>query len=344
MRFLSRFLGWLALVAIAYLALVRAVDPRGEFGTHWLPPSINNARVSKQDLFARYSAVSPVEGLVLGSSRSMQLSPRRLEERTHLRFFNFAVNDGTVEDFLAIFRWVSRQDQDLRHIIIGVDGYALFNGPMNDDLVRNETLLDAFLGYPEGFPSLRVRRDRDASLYGAVFALPYLKATLYSLALQTTPGWVPPATFEDPDGVLREAKIERRIAAGTFQLDLPSGISSMRGYFERPGPFSEERRRTLEQLVREARDRGIQVTLWMTCLHPVVIESLARDTPYLTMLATTRSVLDDLSARYGADVHDLSAPDKFGGLPDGFFDGGHIDPHNATHIVDALTEGKTIGL
>jgi hypothetical protein len=346
MRFLARLIAWLLAIAALYLAAIHAADPRGEFGTGWFPRAIENARVSKLALFDAYSADAPVQGLVLGSSRSMLLSPTVLEERTKLRFFNFAVNDGGVEDLLALYRWAKHRGAPLRQLVVGVDAYALFEAPMNDDLRRSEPLMRAYLDYPAAFPSLPERADMVQSLYGAVFSLPYLEAAAYSVALGIAPGHLPPATYEDRDGLLHDAKLERQLAAGTFRLSdtLDASTVTMRGYFTRVGVNSPQKRRDLETLVAEARAAGVHVVLWITCLHPVIVGRLLADTPYASMLDQTRAELEHLHQNYDADVYDFSTPDRFYGLPDGFVDGGHVDTENARRIVHALTEGRARGL
>src|SRR5438128_1064149 len=97
----------LTLVALcsAYLALVRVVDPRGEFRTGLFPRVTADARRDKMELFLRLQHRMPIEGLVLGSSRSMKLRPSTLKKETGLSFFNYSVEGAKAEDYLAIFRW-----------------------------------------------------------------------------------------------------------------------------------------------------------------------------------------------------------------------------------------------
>lgn len=96
MRFLGLFVVVTALVALGYLALIRFVDPRGEFGTGILPVVELDARAEKMRLFRAYRSGGAPDGLILGSSRAMKLSPRALEEATGQRFFNFAVDNAQI--------------------------------------------------------------------------------------------------------------------------------------------------------------------------------------------------------------------------------------------------------
>ena len=328
-----------SLPLIAYLVVVAAIDPRGEFGTKWLPPSIDNARVSKLALFDARTKTSQVGGLVLGSSRSMYLPPRVLEDSQHIRYFNFAVNSGNIEDYLAVFRWAKSHDPGLRSLIVGIEAYSLYDGPPDADFLRSRPLIAAYKEDPAGALGVPGPFTQWATLLEAVYSWPYAKAAAYGLALRIAPGRVPPATREDSDGVLREMKLEQALAAGQYRLEdqMPSSIAFNAMLFSSAGPFSEQRRQDLESLVREARASNIAVTLWITCMHPAVIAKLRETTPYVAMLAKTRATLDDLARRYGVNVYDFSSPDAFGGSDAGFYDGGHVDPSNAALIAAKLS-------
>src|SRR3989442_7710054 len=79
MRFVVLFLTAVAGVAVFLVGLARLVDPRDDFGTGVFPVVVSDARREKLEQFVTYNRERPVEGIVLGSSRSMKLGPRSLE-------------------------------------------------------------------------------------------------------------------------------------------------------------------------------------------------------------------------------------------------------------------------
>src|SRR5690349_19786525 len=86
-------------------------------------------------LFSAYRKSRPLQGLILGSSRSMKLRPELLREKTGLEFFNFAVENARAEDYLAIERWVRQQTAPPNLLVVGLDIEAL-----HDDDVPEEQL------------------------------------------------------------------------------------------------------------------------------------------------------------------------------------------------------------
>ena len=72
-----------------------------------VPTVTLDARRQKMDLFRAYQAQEPVQGLILGSSRTMKLDPQVFGEATGQRFFNFTVDAARAEDYLAVYRKLS---------------------------------------------------------------------------------------------------------------------------------------------------------------------------------------------------------------------------------------------
>src|SRR5438445_13736810 len=112
MKFLAVFVSTFLVLAALYLGAYRVVDPDSEYGTGKYPPPLANARETKQTIFKTYAASHKVQGLILGSSRSMQMEPALAEKLTGYPFFNFSVQNAMVEDDLAIYRWVLSQGAD----------------------------------------------------------------------------------------------------------------------------------------------------------------------------------------------------------------------------------------
>ena len=114
------------------------VDARGQFGTGLFPVVVSRTRADKSRLFLDFQRQQPVNGLVIGSSRSMRVAPAYLTARTGLRFFNFGVDDARAEDYLAIERWVRAHGGVPRLAVMGLDIEALHD----DDEPDPEFLTD----------------------------------------------------------------------------------------------------------------------------------------------------------------------------------------------------------
>jgi lysophospholipase L1-like esterase len=103
--------------------------------------------------------------------------------------------------------------------------------------------------------------------------------------------------------------------------------------------LSPRRQALLKKLVSEARAGGAEVRIWITTLHPVVVERLEERTRYRDLLEATRRYLKELAGRYGIAVFDFSTPEPFGGSLVGWYDGAHLDEGNVALLTQRLTKG-----
>lgn len=344
MRFLAAVLGWVAVFALVYAAAMRLIDPRGQFGTHIFPTVTLDARSDKMALFRAYEARGPVQGLVLGSSRSMKIDPAALSRDSGLRFFNFTVDVARAEDYLALYRWTRAQGAPLKRVLIGLDVEALHNDDVPiANLEHNPALMRALRG-PRGGP-LGPLADAAATVrrYQSTFETSYFRDALGSaLTYFAHAQRGAPFMRFAADGYLHYPRWEAERTRGTFDLSreikacLPGYVSTYRDMTD----LSVRRRGDLEALLREARADGVQVTLWITPLHPATAELLGAKTRYPEMLLRTRAYVAQLQRRYGVQVRDYSAPALYGGTPSGWYDCAHVDEHDALRIARGLGEAN----
>jgi len=343
MRFLALFLGVVAVLAGLYAGAVRLVDPHGDFGTGLFPVVNLDARAEKMRLFRAYAAgPAAPEGLILGSSRAMKLSPVSLEAETGRRFFNFAVDMARAEDYLAIYRWVRAQGTAIRYLVIGLDVEALHSDDRPDPgLQRNDALMRA-LG-PTDLPAPGLRRPhgfvRPIKEYKATFTSQYtgdlLRSVRFFLRPQSRP--LPLMEFE-PDGYLRYRRWESERAAGTFRFDrdMERCLTKSLTRLDEMTGLSRRRRGYLRDLVDEARRDGVRVVLWITSLHPLTERYLEAHTSYASLLEATREYEQRLARDEGVATYDFSRPANYDGSDTGFYDCDHIDESNASRVVAAL--------
>jgi hypothetical protein len=326
---LRDFLTATALLFLAAALVFRIVDPRDDFETGLFPVIIRDSRIEKMRLFSADEASRAVQGLILGSSRSMKLAPDVLQARTGLRFFNFAVDSGRAEDDLAIFRWVRQQGVRPALLVIGLDVEALHNDDVPDEeLQKNRELERALTG-----------RDDRLHLfwtYKRAFTPTYFTDTIMSIRRRLWPA-VPMYSL-DPDGRLRNPDIDRQRAAGTFDFtrQIAPCLDLYVARFQGMTALSPARKRDLEQVIADEKAAGGRTIVWITPLHPRTARYLESRTEYARLLRLTRAYLDELRAS-GVTTYDFSEPDRYGGTLTDWDDCGHTDEIQSDQIAAALT-------
>ncbi len=333
--FVGLFLAVSALLAGACIAWVRFVDPYGDFGSGRFPAVVMDSRREKIRLFRRYKP-EQVTGLTFGSSRAMLLEPRLLNAGFGGRFFNFAVENAYTEDFLALYRWSVGQGARPKTVIVAVDVVGLHENDIPDPMFNRIPEMKAQLEAPQVSNSLLRSGLWDAVLEThRALTYTYLKDTVKSVQMAVTrrkptsgfdeDGYEnngtphhPPATVADP---LRE-----------ITLDTALYVKRLEGMKR----LSARRKEQLRQLIREARNDGAQTILWLTPVHPVLLERIASSTNYLTLVHETREYLQSLHLEYGAAIHDFTDLQRFGGTTSGWHDGTHMDVNNMTQVALTL--------
>jgi hypothetical protein len=327
-----------AIIVLIYVTAVVIVNPRGEFPSRRFPWIIPNSRRVKVELFRAAMQSGPVRGIVLGSSRSMTLAPAALSAASSERFFNFAVFSSTIEDHLAILRFVIRSGAPLDNVIVGLDQDALAPGTPLRELTTNIDLATAL----RGESPTTVRRVMNwAQMVKAAFT-PYYAANLgRSVDLAFAPE-VPINVF-GPDGSLRYVRWDAQIASGTY---------------DGAGAFAECRRKQLEladtnaghtldsartarfeELLRVADSVGAHVTVWLPPYHPALLQVLAARPPDQAALVALRTTVIELTRRYNANFIDLTNPAAFGAV-DSWYDCVHYGDANAARIIATLIPVK----
>jgi hypothetical protein len=337
MRFVAAFVAAAAGLSAVLVGLAWLVDPRDDFGTGLFPVVVSDARREKVERFVSYDRERPVQGIVLGSSRSMKLAPRSLEAVFGLRFFNFSVDSARAEDYLALYRWTRRQGGSIRLVIVGLDVEALHDDDTPDaTLQSNAALRTALEGRQLGWNERLMQIVRR---YKAVFTTAYVSDIAWAVRLELSraPGEARAAVFE-ADGYLRYPRWEGQRAAGTFDLEreIERCLPKYRRRFEGMTHLSSRRRQELQTLIAEARGDGARVIVWLTGIHPRTARYLETRTRYGALLGEVREYLGELHRSLGVDVRDYSEPSAYGGTLSGWYDCGHIDEIDASRVAASL--------
>jgi hypothetical protein len=281
-------------------------------------------------LFAAFNARTPVEGIILGSSRSMKLSPRELTAATGLNFFNFAVESARTEDYLAIYRWVRAHGARPRAVVIGLDVEALHDSDAPDDRLQKNYSLRNLVETPASRVSIVL------SAFKSVFTVAYVNDAARSVwqALRRSDR----VSGFEADGYLRYFEWESQRARGVpvFPASLERCLRLYLARLEDMHGLSSARKRHLESALLEARSDGARVVVWITPLHPVTTSLLEQRTRFATLLALTRAHLADVHTKLGVPVHDFSVPARYGGTGSAWYDCAHADDAEADLIAHAV--------
>jgi hypothetical protein len=343
MKFLAAFILVVCVAVCAYSGLAFVINPRGDFSTTYFPNLIANPLKEKMHLFRLYQAAHPVEGLLLGSSRSMKLKPATFDRAYDKRFFNFALNNAHVEEMLLVYDYVRQQGAHPKIVVFGLDVEALHNNNISM-LTHSQSLklrnqVDAKASAP---PWWR-QADETIKTMNSTLTVSYAQDMIRSIEVKANPGIMLRGTqLLDADGYQHYPGFEAQRRAGTF--DLEKGIQYVQEFFvERFKYMSElspQRKADLEKLIQEVRQDGGQIVIWITPIHPRVLALLNRKTPYPERLQEIRAYLQELHTRFGVTVYDCSDITRFGGTDTDWYDGAHVDEKNADRIMKVLLEHR----
>lgn len=334
MRFFRAFLGTLTLLAAAFALAAAVVNPRRElFGTRF-PALQPNSRAVKLVMLDSFAAHHPVRALILGSSRSMKLSPAQLGKLTGQPFFNLGVFSGRPEDFLALYRAATRRHPDINLLLVGVDADGLNpRQPSEGEFENNAELQQALRGAPFSVVDWgKFLAHRAVDLY----SMGYARDVLASLNATRHPP-TPMYSF-DADGSIEFPKYDREIAAGTFSLDrvlatcIDNGVNQLALIRE----TDVARLRYLRTLIADARAHGVDVVVWSPPLHPRFRAAISQNLLARGNLTRISSDIRRLTREAAVPFVDLESSGDF--LPDAtaWYDCVHYRSSEAARIAALL--------
>lgn len=327
-RFVVAFILLLGLQAGALISLNVAVNPRGEFGTHGPQPLVVD------DVSARARSLAALDGppdrLVLGTSRSVSLGSDELAPMGPGTTFNFAVSASHVHDALVIYRSLRGQGVTPDTVVYGVELDQFRPNRTTHSMVERAEALDL-----DGTGASLVAQ---AEAWLGSLDEGYVWDSLRSLWYVTT-GYPDAQHVYEPDGSRMEAWIKAGLEQGEVDASahFAERVDRNRQKLENTGPPAPDALAALDTLIAEARADGVTVELFLTPVHPDVLDGLA-GTPYPASHAAFEAALIDRCAP-GVRVHDLHEIQRFGGDPDGFRDAWHYFGENGRKIGHAIAGG-----
>lgn len=332
------FISMLCLVCVA--ALNWLVNPYRQYSSHLIEPLVRDSRSEKVALFEQQ--LSKAEGLILGSSRTMKLEPSYLQARTNLSFFNFGVNHGRPEDFLAIVQLYNVSTGHFpKSVLIGVDVAALNDNVPSDARLIAEPKLYSFvrnkLPWTEEF-------DRLSQLFSYQQFTSSIKSLRNNLIANASQAASNPIEVFAPDGVIQylQRQAERLDGKYDFEKAMQCNNKEFLSVFGGMSKLSHRRLSYLHDVVSLCEQQGCQVTMFLTVHHPTLRNTLSQKTDFERLEQDAKAALQKITDECHARFVDLSTLDTFGGDPNEFVDGIHPLEPNTRLMIDRLFPKSTV--
>jgi hypothetical protein len=328
------FLLTLVLAVFCYLAMVTVVNPRREFLGRAFPPVMPNTRARKLELLQKYKEAGPVDLVVLGSSRSMLLSPDLLESLAGQRAFNAGVFSAAPNDYLSIYRVMKQQGIVPKTLVIGLDAESLDPGNIPTlDFNSNLALTSALEGTA---PNLPAKLRHWARLYKDSLSPYYAQNIAESIWIWFKPR--PPLFELQPNGQEEDRTVDLQIQSGVYPRaeKFKHCEDSEQAKFANFHDASPELEGYLKQLFSEAARDKVRLVLWITPVNPEALGIIQKDPQAGPNFRTAEDHLIQLGAMSHLPVRDLTDSQSFGGRPDSWYDCVHYSQEDADRIAKKL--------
>ena len=337
-RALRTFLLTLLALLAANVALNLALNASGELRDGGLLTSSVLASESYQkaetlDKFIARRAGAPM-GVVLGSSRVMELSPG--DSTAAIPYYNCGVSGAKAEDILAFTRFIfAHPGVRLAGAVIGVDPFSLAVPSARD----GDNDYDARL---RGVYSLEgVMRDRIDSRERLKWRAAALLGRDWTTALREM-GDPPPHQWFDAAGLYPESNYVERIgtSAEAREQYLTNHISMVMSNLPTTPDLDPRRVRDIAEALRLLSSHGTRVTIFLPPTHPRLLSELRSEPNFRAQIDHVRETLDRLADSTGATFVDLTDPSSSGLAPGDFWDGYHYRSSAAPLVIRSLEEAR----
>ncbi|MEO8224503.1 MAG: hypothetical protein ABI661_06835, partial [Gammaproteobacteria bacterium] len=234
------------------------------------------------------------------------------------------------EDYLATWRLFVERQGAPKLLLVGLDMDAFAKDDRSVQFSHTLPFLSAYNGTR---PSrLKWIRHTLRMVQGAISA-GYVKDAAVAFWSFFSP---PEVRFAfRPDGVLLYPKADREMAVpGTNRQ--PAIDQCTASYTKRLAAVDPARWSAVERVIREANAAHTRVILWITPLHPTLLQAIESDSVDAALLRAFHSLADSMSRRAHVDLVDLSRPESWGGDPGDWYDCVHFRRENARRIEAAI--------
>lgn len=287
--------------------------------------------------------------LIVGSSRVDGFSSK-IAQKQGYKAFNFSVNSAQAEDWYCITRLVTEYTQvPIRRILLGIDieGFNGLHSP--DQRLVDCPLLRSYLE-KEDVKEIEELFPADKGLNQIVSTLSKEKRQRFQTvfthlrqqqATQARDFDYDPYTGDllfKEQGVFKLA-YEKRLSLCIEGLEKMEDLGSQQRATEmRLQKFDrlfERRVRYFEHVIALCEQKKIDLTCFLTPMHPLLKELLVKRTSYQARVDELKELFASLIAPH-CTLIDCSEPELFGGNHHDFRDEVHIGPYNSDKLLEHL--------
>ena len=265
-------------------------------------------RSFKCDLLERLP--QPPRLVIFGGSRAQRFEPAVVQRLTGLSAFNFAAQNSRPEDVYAMARFMFWRAPEVKlHCFWALQATTLSDSPLHPGLLA-ERRLSQFL--PD-----------------------YLLKTQPTVTAETSSGRELQTTdVYGPRGDLVHNGYDLRLERGvSFETTLAGYLAKMVPRAEEGSPYAQTRaKQYFERTLGLFNLHGVTPVLVIMPYHPTVLAAF-RAVGWQTRADAFKAYLESLRAAYRFELLDYSELASFGGTPDGFYDGAHVQRVNARRIL-----------
>lgn len=324
-QFVAAILGGALAIMAAVAAFGAFLDPYGGVGTGVFPTVVPRDATVKADLMLGLKQAPGI--VVLGSSRSLKVDPRYLQEKTGRTAFNAGVRAGTPIEAYALWRLLDDRFPDADTRVLWMLDVEAFRSNYIDAALLNDSRIAKYFSAAEQI------RARGHALWpllswnGADDAFKVAKAELAGTA---------PSADDQRDaahhyfrldgykrlGEARDGHMVRNKYIGFYAGDGFPGLAAT------PAAY-------LEETLRLMNSKGVDPVIVITPLSPQV-QTLLRPLGWADRRRDVVQLLHRLQQRYRFQLADMSSVGTWGGNPQGFADGVHLKPANMRRLTDAV--------
>lgn len=275
------------------------------------------------------------QGLILGSSRVMQIRPLYVQAITGKRFFNYGLAMGRIVDSLAAFRHALRIGVKPEIVILGIDeatlsgdigsfeiqlaGSRLFYELPVVDKIRILSNIPRMINLKTTWQSLQLLLHSAPTEHPPVLrwteeGVLFLEDGYMVYLNETRPGFNRLATLS---GIL--ARQEKNV-----ETDCEFGVAV--------DPHAWQQ---FHELLALAQSNGIRLIAVFTPLHPQYVAKCF-DPDSRRMHEQLRGRIAAECRRFDCDFHDCSSLESFGGDPNEFWDRVHQTSVNMQRLTNSL--------
>ena len=329
MKFLISILLWLGVVSAIYGAAALVINPNQTGPLHVLPPVLLDDRIPKTDLFKKFASSGPVEGLVLGSSRALTISPRAIASLTGKRYFNFAVSAATISDDADIYEEVLRNGAHPRHIVVGLDVEHMLGRRKVEE--RQMAIVNGAVVPRLAQGLLDVR---------SVFTAEYAHDMTMSVAFHA--GLVPRKISNNFDPAGTEiAHGSGLMSQEQFQAAVSGCTAKIHAQIARYDMVSDLQFAGLKRLLTRAAADGAKVEMFTTPVIPMARPEIAAGTSYNSLREAAMLRLSLELERFHFSIHDLADTTALQDGVAGWSDCVHYSEGNGDKIIrEILSLGR----